>query len=100
MNSGKKSKKYYFRLEVIKLAVKIRLRRVGRKHQAVFRLVAADSHSPRDGKFIEHLGYYDPKQNPPKIVINEERVIYWHRKGAKPTASSSALIKKAGINLS
>ncbi len=85
---------------MIKLAVKIRLKRVGRKQQAAFRLVAADSKSPRDGKFLELLGFYDPKQDPPKIIIKEDRVIYWHRKGAKPTPSSYALIKKAGITLS
>lgn len=84
---------------MITLAVRIRLSRVGRKHEAIFRMVATDSRTPRDGKFIEILGQYDPRRDPPKIELKEDRVLYWHRMGAKPTASSYSLIKKAGIVL-
>lgn len=86
-------------MEVITLAVRIRLSRVGKKHEAIFRMVATDSRSPRDGRFIEILGQYDPRFDPPKIELKKDRIIYWHKMGAKPTASSYSLIKKAGIEL-
>lgn len=85
---------------MITLAVRIRLSRVGRKHETIFRMVAADSKAPRDGRFIEILGHYDPRKDPPLIELKEDRILYWHRMGAKPTASSYSLIKKAGIILS
>ncbi len=84
---------------MITLAVRIRLSRVGKKHEAIFRMIAADSRNSRDGKFIEILGQYDPRQNPPKIILKEDRILYWHKMGAKPTTSSYSLIKKAGIEL-
>jgi len=67
------------------LSVKIRLTRVGSKKQPYYRIVVADSRSPRDGKFIENIGTYDPKTEPSKIVLDREKALDWIKKGAKPT---------------
>jgi len=77
--------------------VKLRLRRVGKKKQASFRLVAADSMSPRDGRFIEVLGYYNPRTNPPTINFKAEKVKEWMAKGAQPTKSVRMLLTQCGI---
>jgi len=77
--------------------VKIRLRRVGAKSKSSYRLVAADSRSPRDGAFIEVLGHYNPLTNPETVVINEEKALNWLRQGAQPTATAARLLTKAGI---
>lgn len=79
------------------MAVKLRLRRMGAKRQPFYRIVAADSRSPRDGKFIEILGTYNPLTNPATININEEIVLKWLRDGAKPTETVRSLLKKEGI---
>jgi small subunit ribosomal protein S16 len=63
--------------------VRIRLRRVGSKHQASFRIVAADKESPRDGRFLENLGHYNPRTQPATIVVQEDRVYDWINKGAQ-----------------
>lgn len=78
------------------MAVKLRLRRMGAKRQPFYRIVAADSRSPRDGKFIEILGTYNPLTNPATISINEELVLKWLRDGAKPTETVRTLLKKEG----
>ena len=71
--------------EVIVLSVKIRLTRVGAKKKPYYRIVVTDSRSPRDGKFIENIGTYDPKREPSKIEVNKEKALDWLQKGAKPT---------------
>lgn len=67
------------------MSVKIRLTRIGARKQPYYRIVVADSRSPRDGRFIEKLGTYDPKTDPSKITIDKEKAIEWIKKGAKPT---------------
>jgi small subunit ribosomal protein S16 len=81
------------------MAVKIRLTRVGGKGKPIYRVVAADSESPRDGKFLEILGNYDPNKNPAEVVLKEERVRQWLAKGAKPTLTVSQLLAKKGIRV-
>jgi small subunit ribosomal protein S16 len=76
--------------------VKIRLRRTGSKNQPSYRLVVANSRSPRDGAFIEILGHFNPITNPETTVINEERALYWLSQGAQPTATAARLLSKAG----
>ena len=75
--------------------VKIRLRRMGAKKNPFYRVVVADSHFPRDGRFIEELGTYDPTATPSAIKMNLERAKYWISKGAQPTDTVRALLKKA-----
>lgn len=79
------------------MAVKIRLTRIGAKGKPIYRVVVADSESPRDGKFLEILGNYDPRKNPAEIILKEERVREWLAKGAKPTLTVSQLLEKKGI---
>jgi small subunit ribosomal protein S16 len=79
------------------MAVKIRLARRGAKKKPFYRIVVADIEAPRDGRFIEIVGDYDPKKDPAEINIKEERVIDWLSKGAKPTTTVSSLLKKKGI---
>jgi small subunit ribosomal protein S16 len=79
------------------VAVRIRLQRKGAKHMAFFRIVAADSRSPRDGRFIEQLGYYDPLREPPDISVDTEKVIGWLSKGAQPSETVRALFSRVGI---
>ena len=74
--------------------VKIRLRRMGAKKAPYYRVVVADSHSPRDGRFIEELGTYDPMADDNKIKVDMERVKYWISNGAQPTDTVRGLIKK------
>ena len=77
--------------------VKIRLRRMGAKKAPFYRVVVADSRYPRDGRFIEELGTYDPRQNPAAINIDVERAQAWIKTGAQPTETVKALLKKAGV---
>lgn len=77
--------------------VKIRLRRMGAKKAPFYRVVVADARSPRDGKFIEEIGYYDPMKNPAVVKLDEEKVKTWLANGAQPTETVKALIAKAGI---
>ncbi|MCR4442654.1 MAG: 30S ribosomal protein S16 [Peptococcaceae bacterium] len=79
------------------MATRIRLKRMGAKKAPFYRLVVADSRSPRDGKFIEELGYYDPTKNPSIIKINEERALYWLKNGAQPSETARSLLNKTGI---
>ena len=76
--------------------VKIRLRRMGAKKNPYYRVVVADSLSPRDGRFIEELGSYDPLASPSEIKIDNERALYWIKNGAQPTDTVRALLKKSG----
>ena len=78
------------------MAVKIRLTRTGRKKLASYRVVVADSEAPRDGRFIEIVGTYDPKAAPAKVIIDEAAVLAWLRKGAQPTETVRSLLSKVG----
>ena len=75
--------------------VKIRLRRMGAKKAPYYRIVVADSRSPRDGRFIEEVGIYDPMADGQKLTVNQERVQYWIANGAQPTDTVRGLLKKA-----
>ena len=77
--------------------VKIRLRRTGRKKQPTFRIVVADSQSPRDGKFIEVVGQYNPRQGENALNLKSERVNYWLDSGAQPTDTVRSLLRRAGV---
>lgn len=77
--------------------VKVRLKRIGSKGKPFYRIVAADERSPRDGRFIEQLGTYDPNQNPAVIKFDEEKLKKWIGNGAQPTDSVKMLLKTAGI---
>ncbi|MBN2499880.1 MAG: 30S ribosomal protein S16 [Anaerolineales bacterium] len=77
--------------------VRIRLRRVGRKNQASFRLVAADKESPRDGRFIEILGFYNPRTEPATITLKEDRIYDWLSKGAQLSDSAERVCRSAGL---
>ena len=79
------------------MAVKLRLTRVGSKKNPIYRVVAADSHSPRDGKFIEIIGRYNPQSEPSLIELDEAKVKDWLSKGAQPTEAVAKLIKISGI---
>ena len=79
------------------MAVKIRLRRMGAKKAPFYRVVVADSRYPRDGRFIEEIGTYNPMTNPAEIKIDAEKVQKWISTGAQPTDSVKALLKKSGI---
>lgn len=79
------------------MAVKIRLNRMGAKKSPFYRVVVADSRSPRDGRFIEVLGHYDSTKEPAIVKIDEEKVIEWLNKGAQPTDTVKSLLSKEGI---
>ena len=76
--------------------VKIRLRRVGKKKQPSYRIVVADSRAPRDGRFIEAIGFYNPRTEPETVRIKEDRALYWLSVGAQPTDPVARLLKKQG----
>ena len=79
------------------MAVKMRLRRMGAKKAPFYRVVVADDRSPRDGKFIDEIGYYNPLTNPAEIKINAEKAEAWLKNGAQPTETVKSLLKKSGI---
>lgn len=79
------------------MAVRIRLSRLGRKKAPFYRLVVADSRSPRDGRFIELIGTYNPMTDPAAVVIDEDRALYWLSVGAQPSDTARGLLKKQGI---
>ncbi len=79
------------------MSVKIRLARFGAKKKPFYRIVVADSTFPRDGRFIERLGTYDPRKDPPEITLKEEKVQQWLQKGAQPTLTVKQLLKKEGL---
>lgn len=76
--------------------VRIRLRRVGQKHQPMYRIVVADSESPRDGRFLEIIGFYNPRTEPSTIEVKEDRLYDWMSKGAQPSESVSSLLRRVG----
>ena len=79
------------------MAVKIRLKRMGAKKAPFYRIVVADSRSPRDGRFIENLGTYNPLKNPAEVTLKEEEILSWLSKGAQPTDTVRNIFSKAGI---
>ncbi|NLK20983.1 MAG: 30S ribosomal protein S16 [Epulopiscium sp.] len=79
------------------MAVRIRLKRIGAKKAPFYRIVVADSRSPRDGKFIEEVGYYDPTKEPAELKVNEELVQKWLKTGAQPSDTVKSLLKKANV---
>ena len=79
------------------MAVKIRLARHGAKKNPFYRIVVADSESPRDGRFLEKVGTYNPVQDPAQVTLNSERIQYWLQKGAQPTVTVKNILKKEGV---
>jgi small subunit ribosomal protein S16 len=79
------------------LAVKFRLTRYGAKKKPFYRIVVADSSSPRDGRFIERVGFYDPLKEPAQISLDREKIKAWYKKGVKPTKTVENLFKKEGV---
>lgn len=79
------------------MAVKLRLKRMGAKQKPFYRIVAADSRSPRDGRFIEAVGTYNPVKKPAEVTINEELALKWLKNGAEPTDTVRAILRKEGI---
>ena len=79
------------------MAVKLRLKRMGAKQKPFYRIVASDSRSPRDGRFIETVGTYDPVKKDNNISVNEERVNYWLTNGAQPTDTVKSILSKSGV---
>ena len=79
------------------MAVKIRLRRMGQKKAPFYRIVVADSRSPRDGRFVDEIGYYDPTKEPSEIRVDEEAAKKWLANGAQPTQTVEKILKTAGI---
>jgi small subunit ribosomal protein S16 len=80
------------------MSVKIRLARFGTNKKPFYRIVVTDTRAPRDGRFIEKIGTYDPKQNPPSINVDKEKVTEWLQKGARATTTVAHLLKRAGVN--
>ena len=76
--------------------LKIRLRRMGAKKAPLYRIIVADSRAPRDGAFVEELGYYNPLTDPVELKVNAERAAHWIKNGAQPTDTVRALLKKSG----
>ncbi len=77
--------------------VKIRLKRMGAKKRPFYRIVVAEARSPRDGRFIEEIGFYNPLTNPPEVRVEEERARYWLAQGAEPSDTAKAILKRLGI---
>ena len=80
------------------MAVKIRLARFGARKKPFYRIVVTDTRAPRDGKFIEKIGTYDPKQDPPDITVDKEKATEWLQKGAQASPTVAQLLRRAGIN--
>ena len=78
------------------MAVKLRLKRMGKKKQPTYRVVAADSRSPRDGRFIESIGFYAPRAEPSEVDIDNDKAVEWLRKGAQPSEAVQKLLKISG----
>lgn len=79
------------------MAVKLRLKRMGAKKAPFYRIVAADSRSPRDGRFLEEVGTYNPLMDPPEIKIDAEKAAKWIQNGAQPTDTVKSILKKSGV---
>ncbi|WP_185849470.1 30S ribosomal protein S16 [Blattabacterium cuenoti] len=81
------------------MSVKIRLKRIGKKHRPIYHIVVTDSRAPRDGKFIEKLGTYNPHTDPPSTVLKMEDAVSWLMKGAQPTNTVKSIFSKTGVLL-
>ncbi len=79
------------------MSVKIRLTRRGAKGQPFYRLVVADSHSPRSGKYLDNVGYYNPRTEPSTMHVNADKVLAWLRKGARPSDAARVILEKTGV---
>ena len=79
------------------MAVKFRLTRYGSKKKPFYRIIVADSRSPRDGRFIEKVGTYDPLKDPAQITLDKDKIKTWYAKGARPTKTVESLFKKEGV---
>jgi small subunit ribosomal protein S16 len=79
------------------MSVKIRLSRFGTNKKPFYRIVVTDTRSPRDGRFIEKIGTYDPKKNPPTITVDKEKAAAWLQKGARASTTVAHLLKRAGV---
>ncbi|MBS4025189.1 MAG: 30S ribosomal protein S16 [Clostridia bacterium] len=79
------------------MATRIRLKRIGSKKAPFYRIVVADARSPRDGRFIEEIGYYNPTKEPAILKVDEEKAIAWLANGAQPSDTMKTLLKKAGV---
>tara|TARA_B110001454_G_scaffold23118_1_gene22688 strand:- start:195 stop:461 length:267 start_codon:yes stop_codon:yes gene_type:complete len=79
--------------------VRIRLRRMGSKGKPFYRIIVADQRAPRDGRYLDLIGTYDPLQDPPEISIDEEKIAKWIGNGAQPSESVSSLLRTKGINI-
>ncbi|MBE6160585.1 MAG: 30S ribosomal protein S16 [Lactobacillales bacterium] len=79
------------------MAVKLRLKRMGKKQAPFYRVVVADSRSPRDGKAVDEIGYYDPTKTPAEIKIDEEKAIKWLKNGAQPTDTVRSILSNQGV---
>jgi len=79
------------------VATKIRLKRIGAKKNPFYRVVVADARSPRDGRFIEEIGYYDPSTSPATVKLDEDKALQWLANGARPTETARSLLKQAGV---
>ena len=81
------------------MAVSLRLQRHGKNHRPFYHLVATDHRMPRDGRFIEKLGYYDPGTEPSTVKFNVDRLQYWYERGARPSRTVATLLKKTNVTL-
>ena len=79
------------------MSVKIRMRRMGSKRKPFYRIVVADSRMPRDGRFVEEVGYYNPLTNPDEVKLEEDKIFEWLEKGAQPSDTVRSLLSKAGL---
>ena len=77
--------------------LRIRLRRVGARKQPSYRVVVADARAARDGAFVDHLGHYNPRTDPPTVVIDEDKALKWLRQGAQPSEAVERMLKKLGV---
>jgi small subunit ribosomal protein S16 len=88
---------FFSRREVTNMAVRIRLNKMGAKKRPFYRLVVADSRAPRDGRFIEIIGHYNPIVDPVELVVDKEKAADWIKKGAQPSDTVKRLLKKVGV---
>lgn len=79
------------------MATRIRMRRMGAKKSPFYRIAVVDSHSPRDGKFIEEIGFYNPKSQPAEIRLEKEKALEWLKKGAQPSPTVKTILKSEGV---
>lgn len=79
------------------MSVVIRLKTMGTKKKIKHRIVVTDTHFPRDGRFLEEVGYWDPSKEPPVVSVKAERIVHWMKQGAKPSETVKSILKRAGV---